>query len=85
MSQGKKPDTCSLCGRRAARTRRMSRSYGAGKSLVVIEGVPVVSCANCGAAYMAASTLRTLESLKRRPRVLMTRRQVGVLRFAQQA
>ncbi len=85
MSQGKKPDTCSLCGRPAARTRRVSRSYGAGKTLVVIEGVPVVSCGHCGASYMTALTLRTLESLKRRPRVQVTRRQVGVVRFAQQA
>ena len=35
-----------------ARQRYISRSYGEGESLLVIEGVPVVSCPHCGESYL---------------------------------
>ena len=35
---------CEICGGEEARVRHMTRSYGKGSSLLVIENVPVVSC-----------------------------------------
>ena len=41
--------TCDICGKEGARVRHVTRSYGKGKDLLVIENVPVVSCPSCGA------------------------------------
>lgn len=42
-------DTCSQEG---ARVRYVSRSYGIGEDLLVIENVPAISCPNCGESYL---------------------------------
>jgi YgiT-type zinc finger domain-containing protein len=34
--------TCDICGKKGARIRRVSRNYGKGEKLLVIENVPVV-------------------------------------------
>jgi YgiT-type zinc finger domain-containing protein len=56
---------CEICGQSGARVRRMTRSYGRGKNLLVIERVPVVSCHNCGESYLTADTLHEIERIKR--------------------
>ena len=43
---------CDICGKSGARQRYISRSYGEGESLLVIEGVPVISCPHCGESYL---------------------------------
>jgi YgiT-type zinc finger domain-containing protein len=58
-------DQCSNCGKDGAIERRMTRSYGKGKSLIVIEGVPVISCPHCGISYLAARTLHEIDRIKR--------------------
>ena len=35
---------CDVCGQEGARLRRVTRSYGKGATILVIENVPVVSC-----------------------------------------
>ena len=52
---------CDICGQEGARVRHVSRSYGKGEDLLVIEGVPVVSCPNCGESYLTAETLHEIE------------------------
>jgi len=39
---------CDICGQEGARIRRITRSYGKGETLLVIENAPVVSCPHCG-------------------------------------
>ncbi|MCX7000740.1 MAG: YgiT-type zinc finger protein, partial [Candidatus Sumerlaeota bacterium] len=34
---------CDICGKAGARMRRVSRSYGRGDNILVIENVPLVS------------------------------------------
>ena len=41
----KKLMICDICGKEGARLRRVSRSYGKGRSLLIVENVPVVCCA----------------------------------------
>ncbi len=48
---------CDICGKEDARIRRVSRSYGKGDNLLVIEHIPVVSCPHCGESYITAETL----------------------------
>lgn len=78
----KKPLLCDVCGKPGARVRRLSRSYGKGPSLLVIENVPVVTCPNCGESYLTADTLHELERLRTHRRVLASERSVPVLAFA---
>jgi len=74
---------CDNCGFKEARIRRVSRSYGAGDDLFVVEGVPVVSCPDCGESYMTAETLHEIERLKVHRHDLAEDREVEVVRFAE--
>ena len=55
---------CDICGKSRARIRRMTRSYGKGKDLLVIENVPVVNCFDCGESYLTAEALYEIERIK---------------------
>jgi YgiT-type zinc finger domain-containing protein len=73
---------CDICGKDGARTRRATRSYGKGESLLVIEDVPVVTCPHCGETYLTAETLHEIERLKRLKRNLASKRPVSVVEYA---
>ena len=72
---------CGICGQSDARQRYISRSYGDRESLLVIEGVPVVSCSHCGESYLTAHTLHEIERIKRQREGLATKRPVSVAAF----
>ena len=74
--------TCDCCGKPDARIRRVTRTYGAGKDLVVIENIPVVACPRCGESYLTAETLHEIERLKRHRKDLAQQRPVAVVGFA---
>jgi YgiT-type zinc finger domain-containing protein len=69
---------CDICGKEGARIRRVSRSYGQGEDLLVIENVPVVSCPHCGESYLTAETLHEIERIKLHRQHLAVRRPVEV-------
>ena len=56
--------TCDICGHGEAQIRYMTRSYGKGATLLVIENVPVVVCLHCGESYLTAETLHELKRIK---------------------
>ncbi|MEK7405659.1 MAG: type II toxin-antitoxin system MqsA family antitoxin, partial [Acidobacteriota bacterium] len=72
---------CENCGRGAAEIRHLTRSYGKGSSLLVVEIVPVVSCPRCGATYLTAGTLHETDRIKAHRRSLARRRNVAVAEF----
>ena len=74
--------TCDVCGKVGAKVRRVTRSYGQGPTLLVIENVPVISCPHCGESYLTADTLHELERLKAHRRSLAAKRSVPVFAFA---
>ena len=55
---------CDICGQEGARVRHVSRSYGKGKKLLVIEHIPVISCPHCRESYLTAETLHEIERIK---------------------
>ena len=55
---------CDICGKQGVRVKLVSRSYGRGANLLVIENVPVVSCPHCGESYLTAETLHEIERIK---------------------
>ncbi len=73
--------TCDICGRRGALIRYMTRSYGKGANLLVIENVPVVVCPHCGESYLTAETLHELERIKLHRRSLAKPRNVAVANY----
>ena len=73
---------CDSCGKGRARIRRVSRSYGKGDRLLVIENVPVVSCPHCGESYLTAETLHELERIKLNRQNFASKRQVAVAEFS---
>jgi YgiT-type zinc finger domain-containing protein len=73
---------CEICGKEGARIRKVTRSYGKGKNLLIIENVPVVSCPHCGESYVTAETLHEIERIKSPRKKLATERPVSIADFA---
>jgi len=73
---------CDICGKGGARLRYVSRSYGEGDNLLVIENVPVISCPHCGESYLTAETLHEIERIKLHRQSFAESRQVPVAVFA---
>ena len=73
---------CDNCGRDGVRRRHLSRTYGNGDNILVVENVPVISCPHCGESYLTIETVRELERLKRQGRKHAAKREVGVVSFA---
>lgn len=73
---------CGICGQIGVRIRYISRSYGKGDDLLVIEDVPVVSCPNCGESYLTSETLHEIERIKLHRQAMAEERPVPVAVFA---
>ncbi|MBI3621516.1 MAG: type II toxin-antitoxin system MqsA family antitoxin [Nitrospirae bacterium] len=73
---------CDMCGKTGVRIRRVTRSYGKGANLLVVENVPVINCPHCGESYLTAETLHEIERIKLHHRNLAVKRHVAVANFA---
>ncbi len=73
---------CDICGREGARVRYVTRSYGKGEDLLVVENVPVISCPHCGESYLTAETLHEIERIKLHRNSFAQERPVPVAVFA---
>jgi YgiT-type zinc finger domain-containing protein len=74
---------CDNCGKQGARIRRVARTYGKGKNLLVVDNVPVITCPHCGASYLEAETLHEIERIKLHKKNFAANRSVPVVTFAQ--
>ena len=72
---------CDNCGKKGARVRRVSRTYGKGDNLLVIENVPVITCPHCGESYLTADTLHEIERIKLHRKSFASKRRVTVATF----
>lgn len=72
---------CDICGRRGARIRKITETYGKGKDLLVIENIPMVSCPYCGESYFTANTLHEIERIKLHRESLAVQRPVEVAKY----
>ena len=73
---------CDCCGNDGARTRYITRSYGKGTGLLIIENVPVICCPRCGESYLTAETLHEIERVKLHRRTMAKQKTVSVVTFA---
>lgn len=72
---------CDICGEKNARVRRVTRSFGRGRSSFLIERVPVVNCASCAESYLTAETLQEIERIRMHWRELSVHKRVPVAKF----
>ena len=72
---------CDLCGTETAQLRHVTRSFGRGDRLLVIENIPYVFCARCGERYFTAATMREIERLKQLKGDRARRRPVPIISF----
>ena len=72
---------CDVCGKRSARIRRITRAYGEGDDLLLIENVPVISCPDCGEDHLTADPLHQIDQIKRERQRFVVERFVEVARL----
>jgi len=72
---------CDICGKPTARKRRITRTFGKGKDLLLIENVPVTSCRSCGETYLSAKTIHSIERIRLLRKQLAAPRAVPVARY----
>ena len=73
--------TCDCCGKEGAVTKHVSRAFGSGAEILVVDGIPMVACPHCGESYFAAETLLELERIKLHRRNVTPARQAPVLNY----
>ena len=59
----------------------MTRSFGTGAHLLVIERIPMWSCPNCGESYFSAKTLHEVQRIKTLRKSVSIERPVPVAVF----
>ena len=73
---------CDICGKDQGAVKLVTRSFGKKTNLLIIEDIPVVSCAACGQSYMTAETLHEIERIKMHRHSFAVKRPVEVTVFA---
>ena len=73
---------CDICGKEGARIRQVTRNYGKGENLLIIENIPMVTCSNCGESYFTADTLHEIERIKLHRQSFAEKREVAIAEFA---
>jgi YgiT-type zinc finger domain-containing protein len=66
---------CDICNSEGVHIRNVTRTYGKGEQLLIIENLPIISCPHCGESYMTAETLHKIEQIK------LNRKNLAVARF----
>lgn len=74
--------TCDICGAQTAQLKFMTRSYGKGIDLLIIEDVPVIVCQHCGESYMTAETMHEIARIQMHRKSLAISKPVAVAAFA---
>jgi YgiT-type zinc finger domain-containing protein len=61
--------------------RKVTRSFGRGDSLLVIENIPLSVCRRCHQSYFSARTMHQIDRIKALRGALAVARQVPVAEF----
>lgn len=81
MLNKSKNEICDVCGKGETQIKYVTRSYGKGANLLIIENVPVVVCGNCGESYLTAETLHEIARIKLHRKSFAKKRNVAVAEF----
>lgn len=72
---------CASCGKPGVQVRQVTRSFGRGNSLLVIEEIPLWTCPHCGESYFTAQTLHEIERIKALRKSIAVERPIPVALF----
>jgi YgiT-type zinc finger domain-containing protein len=73
------------CGRSGVQLKHVTRTYGKGADLLVIENIPMWSCSGCGESYFTAQTMHEIERIKALRKSVAKPRSVPVAAFQKAA
>ena len=76
---------CQVCGEKTASIKKVTKSFGRGQSLVVIEDIPVHSCSSCHESYITADTAREIDRIRKNRVTVGKAKRVLVASFKQSA
>jgi len=74
-------EACVHCASTGLTLRAVTRSFGTGRDLLVIEGIPLISCPHCGESWFTAQTMHEIERIKRLRKSVAVERTVPVAMF----
>jgi len=72
---------CAHCGSAKVHVKQVTRSFGQGAGLLVVEKIPLWSCTNCGESYFTAQTMHEVERIKALRKSLSVKKSVAVAAF----
>jgi YgiT-type zinc finger domain-containing protein len=72
---------CDNCGKAGVATKLVTRSFGSGADLLVIEHIPMLCCPTCGSNYFTAKTLHEIERIKTLRKSIAVEKAVAVAEF----
>lgn len=73
------------CASGRVQLKYVTRSYGKGGNLLLIENIPMWSCPSCGESYFSAQTLHEIERIKALRKSVAKSRPVPVAAFERAA
>lgn len=73
--------SCAACGQPGIHLRNVTRSFGRGPDLLVIEDIPLFICSHCGESYFTAQTLHAIEHIKSQRKTIAVERPIPVAIF----
>lgn len=76
---------CVHCASDKLQLKHVTRSYGKGANLLLIENIPMWSCGNCGESYFTAQTMHEIERIKALRKSIAKSRSVPVAAFEKAA
>ncbi len=74
-------EPCVSCGATGLVLRAVTRSFGKGQELLLIERIPMLSCPHCGESWFTAQTMHEIERIKRLRKSVAIKRAVPVALF----
>lgn len=82
LNKNNKNIVCDICGEKSAHINRVTKSFGKGINLIIIENIPLINCTHCGESYFTADTLYEIERIKLHRKSIAKQRKVSVANFA---
>jgi YgiT-type zinc finger domain-containing protein len=76
---------CQICGKKSASIKKVTKSFGRGSRLVVIEDIPVLSCSSCHESYVTADTAREIDRIRKNRTTIGKAKRVLVASFKESA
>jgi YgiT-type zinc finger domain-containing protein len=74
-------ELCAHCGSAHVQVKHVTRSFGVGADLLVIEAIPLIACSNCGESYFTAKTMHEIARIKALRKSVAVSRAVPVAEF----